>query len=137
MRFFCLPVKRDYNLPDKKATEAINGFSALGKLKSGKEISCVFNFDDGKYPLLAYLDENYFRCEQDSFIGQSYMLCKIIRKIPKGQSIKLDEIFDDIKKLPLNRDQRRKMPKNIDNPDIIKDVVRGPALIVVPVAVYQ
>ena len=87
--------------------------------------------------MLAYLDENYFRCEQDSFIGQSYMLCKIIRKIPKGQSIKLDEIFDDIKKLPLNRDQRRKMPKNIDNHDIIKDVVRGPALIVVPVAVYQ
>lgn len=127
----------DQQVLDKKATEAINGFSALGKLKSGKEISCVFNFDDGKYPLLAYLDENYFRCEQDSFIGQSYMLCKIIRKIPKGQSIKLDEIFDDIKKLPLNRDQRRKMPKNIDNPDIIKDVVRGPALIVVPVAVYQ
>lgn len=127
----------DQQVLDKEATEAINGFSALGKIKSGKEISCVFNFDDGKYPLVAYLDENYFRCEQDSFVGQSYMLCKIIRKIPKGQSVKLDEIFDDIKKLPLNRDQRRKMPKNIDNPDIIKDVIKGPAMVVVPVAVYQ
>lgn len=127
----------DQQVLDQKATEAINGFSALSKMKSGKEISCVFNFDDGKYPLVAYLDENHFRCEQDSFIGQSYMLCKIIRKIPKGQSIKLDEIFDDIKKLPLNRDQRRKMPKNMDNPDIIKDVIKGPAMVVVPVAVYQ
>lgn len=127
----------DQQVLDKKATEAINGFSMLGKMKSEKEISCVFNFDDGKYPLVAYLDENYFRCEQDSFVGQAYMLCKIIRKIPKGQSVKLDEIFDDIKKLPLNRDQRRKMPKNMDNPDIIKDVVKGPAMVVVPVAVYQ
>ncbi len=127
----------DQQVLDKKATEAINGFSALGKLKSGKEISCVFNFDDGKYPLVAYLDENYFRCEEDSFVGQSYMLCKIIRKIPKRQSIKLDELFDNIKKLPLNRDQRRKMPKNMDNPDIIKDIVKGPAMVVLPVAVYQ
>ena len=82
---------------DKDANEAINGFSALGKLKTGKEISCVFNFDDNKFPLVAYLDESYFRCEQDNFVGQSYMLCKVLKKIPKGQSIKLDEIFEDIK----------------------------------------
>lgn len=65
------------------------------------------------------------------------MLCKVLRKIPKGQNVKLDEIFDDIKKMPLSREQRRKMPKNIDNPDVIKDVVKGPALIVTPIAVYQ
>ena len=48
-----------------------------------------------------------------------------------------DEIFDDIKKIPMNRQQRRKMPKNMDNPDELKDVVKGPALVVVPIAVYQ
>lgn len=122
---------------DKEADEAISGFSALGKLKTGKEISCVFNFDDNKFPLVAYLDESYFRCEQENFVGQSYMLCKVLKKIPKGQSIKLDEIFEDIKKLPLNREQRRSMPKNMDNPDIMKDVVKGPAFVVTPIAVYQ
>lgn len=122
---------------DKKTKEAINGFSALGKLKTSKGISCVFNFVDSKIPLVACLDESYFRCEQENFVGQSYMLCKILKKIPKGQSIKLDEIFEDIKKLPLNREQRRSMPKNMDNPDIIKDVVKGPAIMVTPIAVYQ
>lgn len=122
---------------DEKANEAINGFSALGKLKTGKGISCVFNFDDSKIPLVAYLDESYFRCEQENFVGQSYMLCKVLKKIPKGQSIKLDEIFEDIKKLPLNREQRRSMPKNMENPDIMKDVVKGPAIMVTPIAVYQ
>ncbi len=65
------------------------------------------------------------------------MLCKIQRKILKGQNIKLDEIFEDIKKLPLNREQRRKMPKNLDNPDVIRDVIKGPALQIIPVAIYQ
>ena len=29
------------------------------------------------------------------------------------------------------------MPKNMDNSKEIKDVVKGPALIVIPIAVYQ
>jgi len=127
----------EQQLLDKKATEAVNGFSALGQLKSGKEIACVFNFDDGRFPMVSYLDESYFRCAQDNFIGQAYMLCKVIRKIPKGQSVKLDEIFDDVKKLPLNRTQRRNMPKNVDNPTEIRDVIKGPTLIVLPISVYQ
>lgn len=127
----------DQQILDKKATEAVQGFSALGQMKSGKEIACVFEFADGKYPIVAYLDESYFRCNQDNFVGQSYLLCKIIRKVPKGESIKLDEIFEDIKKLPLNRAQRRNMPKNMDNPAELRDVIKGPALVVLPIAVYQ
>ena len=64
----------DQEILDKKTTEAINGLSALSQLKSGKEIACVFEFDDKQYPLVASLDENYFRCEQDSFVGQAYLL---------------------------------------------------------------
>lgn len=127
----------DQTLLDQKATKAINGFTALSQLKSGKEISCVFEFEDRQYPMVAYLDERYFRCDQDSFIGQAYLLCKIIRKVPKGQNLKLDEIFDDVKKLPLNRAQKRNMPKNMDNPAELRDIVKGPALVVLPIAVYQ
>ena len=127
----------DQQLLDHKTQETLKGVSALGQLNSSKEISCVFNFEDGKFPLVAYLDESYFRCSQDGFVGQSYMLCKVLRKIPKGQSIKLDEILDDFKKLPLNREQRRKMPKNMDNPDVVRDVIKGPLLVVIPIAVYQ
>lgn len=74
----------DQQILDKKAAEAVNGFTALGQMKSGKEIACVFEFDNGKYPLVAYLDDSYFRCGQDSFVGQAYLLCKIVRKVPKG-----------------------------------------------------
>lgn len=127
----------DQRILDEKATEAVNGFSALGQIKAGREIACVFEFEDGAYPLIAYLDESFFRCEQNNFVGQAYLLCKVIRKIPKGQNVKLDEIFDDVKKMPLNRAQRRKMPKNMDNPVELRDVIKGPALVVLPIAVYQ
>lgn len=125
------------SLLDTKSEEAINGISLLGSLKPENGISCVFSFEDGVFPLVARLDENYFKCELSQFVGQFYMLCKIQKKIAKGQSVKLDEIFEDIKKLPLNREQRRKMPKNLDNPDIIRDVIKGPALQVIPIAIYQ
>ena len=127
----------DQRILDEKATEAVNGFSALGQIKAGREIACVFEFEDGAYPLIAYLDESFFRCEQNNFVGKAYLLCKVIRKIPKGQNVKLDEIFDDVKKMPLNRAQRRKMPKNMDNPVELRDVIKGPALVVLPIAVYQ
>jgi len=122
---------------DKKAKEAVAGFSALGQWQAGKAISCVFNFEDRKFPLVAYLDEDYFKCDQENFVGESYMVCKVLRKIQKGQSVKLDEIFDDIKKMPLNRQQRRNLPKNMDNPEGLRDVIKGPALVVIPIAVYQ
>lgn len=122
---------------NNETSEALKGFSLLKQIKNEKGIACVFEFSDGKYPLVAYLDESYFRCSQDNFVGESYVLCKAIRKIPKGENIKLDELFDDIKKMPLNREQRRSIGKDLDNPDEIKDVIKGPAIIILPIAVYQ
>lgn len=127
----------EQKLLDRQSKTALDGVSALASLKTGKEIACVFSFEESKIPLLSYLNEDYFLCEQEQFVGQFYMLCKVQKKIPKGKSVSLDEIFEDIKNLPLNRNQRRKMPNKIDNPDIIKDVVKGPALQVIPIAIYQ
>lgn len=62
---------------------------------------------------------------------------QVQRKIPKGQKIELDEIFESIKNIPMNREQKRKMPKNISNPKEFKDVINGPATVIVPIAIYQ
>jgi len=127
----------DTPLIDKKGKEAIDGLTKLGEIKTNKEISCVFNFEDNKFPIVTYLDEQYFNVSQEQFVGQVYMFCKIQRKIEKGKSIKLDEIFEEIKNIPLNREQRRNFPKNMENPEIIRDEIKGPAFTVIPIAVYQ
>ena len=122
---------------DKDAKEAFEGFKALSTLKTGKGIASVFEFEDKKYPLVAQLDERFFRCQQEQFVGEGYLLCKIIKKIPKGKSVALDEIFGSMEKLGTNREERRKLKKSAKNPDEIRDEVKGPALMGLPIAFYH
>lgn len=122
---------------DKKTKEAISGFESLSNINNSNQLTCVFNFEDNKFPLIAYLYEYYLKISQSDFTSQCYMLCKIQKKIEKGKNIELDEIFKDIKSLKLNREQKRKMPKDLSNPKEIKDIVNGPAFVVTPIAIYR
>jgi hypothetical protein len=66
------------------------------------------------------------------------VLCKIQRKLSKGEKIELDEIFEQFQNIPMNREQRRKLPKkDLKNPKEFKDVINGPALTASVIAVYQ
>jgi hypothetical protein len=128
----------DNKVIDKKASEAINGLGALEKLSISGGLSCVLTADDSKkYPLIAYLDKEYLKQNTEKFNGKFYIFCRIQNKIEKGKKILLDELFEDVKKLPLNRNQRRNMPKNLNNPNQIRDEVRGPATVVMPLAIYR
>ncbi|MDR0944536.1 MAG: hypothetical protein LBM41_08425 [Ruminococcus sp.] len=121
---------------DKKAQDVLNGMKKFDEYNSKKDITCVFNFIDKTFPIIASLDKRYFKVDQEQFVGQVNLLCKIQQKIEKGNNIELDEIFETVKNLPLNRNQKRNMPKNMTNPQIIRDIVKGPALKVIPIAVY-
>ena len=56
----------------------------------------------------------------------------------KGKSICLNEIFEDIKSMVLNREQQRKLnQKNISNSTEIKDKINELAFVVIPIAIYQ
>ena len=126
------------NKVNEKDKEALNLFEQLYNSRNNKSLSCVFNFEDKKYPLIGNIDKKYLKTSQDNFVSQVYMLCKIQKKIEKGKSICLDEIFEDIKLIASNREQRRKMSrKDMSNPIEIKDKVNGPAFIVIPIAIYQ
>ena len=83
------------------------------------------------------MDERYFQVSQDNFVGEVYALCKIQRKLQKNEKIELDEIFEQLNKIPLDREQRRQLPKkDLKNPIEFKDVVNSPASIASIVAVY-
>lgn len=126
------------NTVDEKGKEALNVFEQLSSSRNSNSLSCVFNFEDKKYPLIGDIDKNYLKTSQDNFVSQVYMLCKIQKKIEKGKSIYLDEIFEDVKSMALNREQKRKMnKKDMSNPAEIKDKVNGPAFKVIPIAIYQ
>ena len=56
------------------------------------------DFDDKKYPLIGNIDKTYLKTSKNNFVSQVYMLCKIQKKIEKGNSVCLDEIFEDRRK---------------------------------------
>lgn len=128
----------DGKIMDKKTEDAVNGLDQLSKSRNSNVLPCVFNFDDMNYPLIGKIDKNYLKASSDQFVSQVYMLCKVQRKIEKGQSILLDELFEDVKSLPMNRVQKRKLKDtDMSNPEEFKDKINGPGYVVIPIAIYQ
>lgn len=125
------------NMLDDKTKEALSGFESISNLNNDSTISCVFNFEDKNYPIVAKLDSNLLKTDVENIKSECYLLCKVQRKIESGKSIELDEIFDEFKNLNLNREQKRKMSKNLSNPKELRDSIKGPAFIVIPIAIYR
>ncbi len=129
----------DTPIIDNKTQKAIEGIKGLGDYKNGNEIPCVLSFAGQKdYPVVAYLDDSFLKVPQESFVGDVTILCKIQRKINKGSSVELTDFFKSIKELPLNRDQRRAMnTKDLTMPKELSDTIKGPAFVVIPIAIYK
>ena len=129
----------DTPIIDSKTQKAIEGIKGLGDYKNGNEIPCVLSFSGQKdYPVIAYLDDTCLKVPQESFVGDVTILCKIQKKITKGSSIDLTDFFKSIKDLPLNRSQRRAMNiKDLTMPKEINDSIKGPAFVVIPIAIYK
>lgn len=132
-------IVQDKYIIDNKTQKAIEGIKGLGDYKNGNEIPCVLSFAGQKdYPVVAYLDDSFLKVPQESFVGDVTILCKIQRKINKGSSVELTDFFKSIKELPLNGDQRRAMnTKDLTMPKELSDTIKGPAFVVIPIAIYK
>lgn len=118
--------------PDSE--EAI-GMSMIAELMNSNTMSCVFSFENGRYPLIGRLDRKHMDCEDSQFEGQFSMLCKVQKKIPEGQEIRLDEILSQFS-APEFKTLVNAFYKNLKNPETIIDRIKGPALQVIPIAIY-
>lgn len=129
----------DTPIIDNKTQKTIDGIKVLGDYKNGNEVPCVLSFSGQKdYSVIAYLDDTCLKVPQESFIGDVTILCKIQKKINKGSSVDLTDFFKPIKELPLNRSQRRTMNKrDLTMPKEITDTIKGPAFVVIPIAIYK
>ncbi len=125
---------------DSKTQKNLQGIKALNNLQKGNEIPCVISLGDLKeYKVVCYLDEAYFKVDQESFIGDVTILCKIQKKVTRGNNIQLTDIFKTFRELPLNREQRRMLPnkKQLETPKEFADIIKGPAFVVTPIAIYN
>lgn len=120
--------------------KSLIGLKKLNDLQNGNEVPCVLSFSDVKeYQVVCYLDKSCFCVSEESFVGDVTLLCKIQKKIEKGSNIQLTDIFKTFKEMPLNREQRRNMPnkKQLETPKEFSDIIKGPAFVVTPIAIYN
>lgn len=91
----------------------------------------VGTFEDNSCHLYGYFNNEYLTNESDVTIGEVYLFCKIQKKINSNQKIIVDKLFSHTQYIP-----------DIINPDTINfqdsiDEIDGPALRVIPIAIYQ
>lgn len=130
----------DVSMIDETAQKGMTGLKQLSELQNSNEVPCLLSFNSLKeYQVVCYLDEMCFNVKQESFVGDVTILCKIQKKVECGQSIELNDIFKSFRELPLNRAQRRQMPnkKSLETPKDLSDIVKGPAFVVTPIAIYK
>ena len=128
------------NIIDKNTQSNMQGFKHLSEMQNGNEVPCVLSFNSLKeYQVVCYLDKSCFNVEQENFVGDVTILCKVQKKIIQGQTVELNDIFKSFRELPLNREQRRQMPnkKTLTTPKELSDTIKGPAFVVTPIAIYK
>lgn len=124
---------------DNQAIEAISGFKMLSALEKNKGIPCVMPFImNNEYKLIATLQTEFMRSTKESMSGELTVFGKITRILGEKDKFELVELIPGLDKIPMNREQKRKMPKkNIMSPPELKDTIKGPAAIISPLAIYK
>ncbi len=92
-----------------------------------------------KYQFVAHLPREFITCKIQDLQGEAVVFGKVLRFIQKGQTLEVDNIAPDILgAVKLNRAARRKLASSGNkNNQAMTDRVKGPAIILVPLAIYK
>ena len=113
----------------------IDSFVGLSESEKAEKIPCLMRFNnDKKYSIVSYIEKDNLNVDISKLQGEVTVLCKINRKLADNEKLSLSNLENTLKSIPQNREQRRK--NKITMPKEISDIVKSPAIIVVPIAIY-
>lgn len=135
----CVQQTDDNYRVDQETISGINLVNQLSEDNKAKGIPVVLEFEDSnKYSVIFYLAESYLLSKPEAIPSPVTLFCKVQKYIKKGDKYELLNLLPTLESLAFNREQRRAMKKNIDDfPKEIRDVIKGPAIIVTPIALYN
>ena len=132
---------------DSDTEEKIDAIKTIAEKERAKGISCILKFvdDDKKFHCYCRLENQFLKTQHSHLQGEVTMICKVSRIIPKGKTVNLSDITELSKlKVPnTNTQQGRKQQvqqiksgkKNTAKD--FQDEIKGPAIEVVPIAIYK
>lgn len=131
---------------DEEASKVFEEILEVARKEREKGLTCILHFvGSNKYPCYCRLDESFLRFPYESIQGEFTVICKISRIIQKGMTINLTDLTELSKlKMPntntrKGRQQQVQQIKNGKNASVkeFQDEIKGPALEIVPIAIYK
>lgn len=121
---------------DSDTAEAVAGLGLLGQLEASRGIPLKMELvASKKFKFIAHLNPDALRISRDELSGEATLFAKIRRKLAQSETMDLFDLLGGLDGLALNRDQKRALKKKAI-PAELRNPVRAPAAIVVPIAIY-
>ena len=125
-------------LSDPQMKEAFSGINLLSQIIGDKPVPLLFDFvSNSNYRFFASLSHQYLKCDLLELQGEATIFGKVYRFIDEGKKEKVFSLIPEIDALvPTNRKQRR-ASKSKRSQDTFVEVLKGPAMILIPIAIYR
>lgn len=124
----------DFSDADQIVLNQMQDLSNMKEKVDAGTCQLVFN-PDGQtdISLIAQIEKEYLLESMEKLDKQCYILCKVQRKIKKGEEIEVDSLLAGMNGLkPFMENQ-----EELSNPKELKDVIIAPGAFVLPIAIYQ
>lgn len=133
---------------DGDTQEAMKEIVAVAEQERLKGLVCLLRFScNGKeYPCYCRLNEKFLKTEHVLLQDEVTIVCKVSKIIPQGRTINLTDITELLKFKVPNTNTRKGRTQKVQNIKsgsknnsikYFQDEIKGPALEVVPLAIYK
>jgi len=124
-------------LADPKTAEAVTGMSSLHSILAEKPIPLLFEAVSAPgFRFFASLSQQHLRCDLSDLRGEAVVFGKVQRLLAKGKKQQVFSILPEMESfMAVNRKQRRAMKGKKSRE--VTEVLKGPAIILMPLAVYR
>ena len=134
------------NQIDVTTAEMMDKLKSIANNEREKGLACILRFvNDKKFPCYCRIDESFLKFARKSLLGEVTMICKVSRKIQQGTTVDLTDLTELTKMKAPNTDTQKgrrqkiqeiKSGKKVSVKEF-QDEIKGPALEVVPIAIYK
>lgn len=127
------------DLIDEGDMNAIKGLKSFDGMNKGKEIPILLNLETtNEYSFASKLSPKFLRCDLDKLEDEITIVGKVQKIIPDGEKYEVYSMISGMDTImsTQNRKNRREYEKNKSSKDI-SDTINGPAMILIPLAIYR
>ncbi|MGG3884046.1 DUF6414 family protein [Brevibacillus panacihumi] len=124
---------------EQRELAMFKGASILGEQAENQNVPLIFETESTKgYTFVCQLQRPFIRTDLNNLVGEADVIGKVQRIIPKGNQVEMFSLIPafDSYLSTMNREEKRKF-MNDKKKSKLAEVIKGPAMIITPLAIYR